>query len=329
MVGSVRGKVGAVLCRIVVPAWVLTGAVFKLLSGTPATLPQLFQSTAKDLGIAMDPLLYTLIGLELFAVGVMLCIGRFARLMAGFMLGSFVLILIGEIINRAESCGCFGGTIEIKPWQMLTIDGALLLGVIVLGASRTKAVRQALTKPAAIAFGLLLLGFSVSFAGKFLLHPPTEQEAIPSGDNVDPTINPNPLPLPANWYFDDMSTLVGKPWRELEIFQLMPRWPKDMDSEKRIVVFYSRSCDHCEEMFLYDLSDPALGALVTAIQMPFSPNVLMPENPWDMPETNCELLELPLGCDWIISPPAVLRIENGIVTCGKEGDHTECMELDH
>ncbi len=119
MVSSVRGKVGTVLCRIVVPAWVLTGAVFKLLSGTPATLPQLFQDTAKDLGIAMDPLLYTLIALELFAVGVMLSIGRFARLMAGFMLGSFCLILIGEMIKKAESCGCFGGTIEIKPWQML------------------------------------------------------------------------------------------------------------------------------------------------------------------------------------------------------------------
>ena len=147
MAGSIRGKVGTILCRIVVPAWVLTGAVFKLLSGTPATLPQLFQSTAKDLGIAMDPLLYTLIALELFAVGVMLCIGRFARLMAGFMLSSFCLILIGEWIKKAESCGCFGGTIEIEPWQMLVMDGALLLGVIFLSAGRAKAMRQSLTKP--------------------------------------------------------------------------------------------------------------------------------------------------------------------------------------
>ena len=328
MVGSVRGKVGTVLCRGIVPVWILTGAVFKLLSGTPATLPQLFQSTARELGIAMDPLLYTLIALELFAVGVMLLIGRFARLMAGFMLGSFCLILIGEMINNAESCGCFGGTIEIKPWQMLVIDGALLLGVVFLGTGRAKAKGQTLGKPAVVAFVLLLLGFGVSFAGKFLLHPPTEQEVIQNGGNVDPTINPNPLPLPSNWYFDDIGSLVGKPWRELEVFQLMPRWPKDMDSEKRIVVFYSRTCDHCEEMFMYDLTDPTLASKVTAIQMPESTNVLMPENPWEMPETACELMELPLGCSWIISPPATIRIENGIVTCAVEGDHKQCMELD-
>ncbi|MEE8153583.1 MAG: MauE/DoxX family redox-associated membrane protein [Phycisphaerales bacterium] len=328
MAGSVRGKIGTVLCRIVVPAWVLTGAIFKLLSGTPATLPQLFQDTAKGLGIAMDPLLYTLIALELFAIGVMLSIGRFARLMAGFMLGSFCLILIGEWIKQAESCGCFGGTIEIEPWQMLIIDGALLLGVISLGTGRTKAKGQSLRTPAAVAFVLLLLGFGVSFAGKFLLHPPTEQEVIPDGGNDDPTRNPNPLPLPTSWYFDDIGNLVGKPWRELEIFKLMPRWPSDMDGERRYVVFYSRTCDHCEEMFLYDLTDPALGSMVTAIQIPHTPDTLMPDNAWEMPETECELLELPLGCDWILSAPATLRIENGIVTCGTEGDHKQCMELD-
>ena len=39
-------------------------------------------------------------------------------------------------------------------------------------------------------------------------------------------------------------------------------------------------------------------------------------------------MEFPLGYDWVLSPPATLRIENGIVTCGTEGDHTQCMELD-
>ena len=327
MVGSVRQKIGTVLCRGIVPAWIMTGAVFKLLSGTPATLPQLFQDTAKELGIAMDPLLYTLIALELFAIGVMLFIGRFARLMAGFMLGSFCLILVGEMIKQAESCGCFGGAIEIQPWQMLIIDGALLLGVIFFGTGGAKVKGQTLAKPAGIASVLLLLGFGVSFAGKFLLHPPTEQEVIENGEVVDPTINPNPLPLTASWYFTDIGSLVGKPWRELEIFQLMPRWPKDMDGAKRIVVFYRRDCDHCEEMFLYDLTDPILGAMVTAIQIPHDPNVLMPDDPWEMPDTDCELLELPLGCSWIITPPAALRIENGILTCGTEGDHKQCMEL--
>ena len=328
MTGSVRGKIGMVLCRVVVPAWVLTGAIFKLLSGTPATLPTIFQDLAKSMGVPMDPLLYTLIALELFAIGVMVLVGRFARLMAGFMLGSFCLILIGEMINNAASCGCFGGKIDIKPWQMLVVDGTLLLGVIFLAAKRPKTKTTGMTAPAVMGLVLLILGFGVSFGAKFLLHPPKKQEVIQNGGNVDPTINPHPMDLPANWYFNDIGSLVGKPWRELEIFKLMPRWPSDMDGEKRYVVFYSRTCDHCEEMFLYDLTDPALGSMVTAIQMPHTADTLMPDNAWEMPDTECELMELPLGCDWVLSPPATLRIENGIVTCGTEGDHTQCMELD-
>ncbi|MCH7847709.1 MAG: hypothetical protein IIB53_05035, partial [Planctomycetes bacterium] len=210
MAGSVRGKIGMVLCRIVVPAWVLTGAIFKLLSGTPATLPTIFQDLAKDMGVPMDPLLYTLIALELFAIGVMLFVGRFARLMAGFMLGSFCLILIGEMINNAASCGCFGGKIDIKPWQMLVVDGTLLLGVICLAAKRPKTKTTGMTAPAVMGLVLLMLGFGVSFGAKFLLHPPKAQEVIDNGVDADPTINPNPLPLPANWYFADISSLVGK-----------------------------------------------------------------------------------------------------------------------
>ena len=111
--------------------------------------------------------------------------------------------------------------------------------------------------------------------------------------------------MPTSWYFDDIGNLVGKPWRELEVFKLMPRWPSDMDGKKRYVVFYSRTCDHCEEMFLYDLTDPALGSIVTAIQMPDTADTLMPDNAWEMPYTGCERL---VGSDGAESS---LRIAGG------------------
>ena len=112
----------------------------------------------------------------------------------------------------------------------------------------------------------------------------------------------------------------------------MKKLPADLDSGTRYVVFYSRSCDHCEEMFtLAFVPDPGLAAMTTAVEIPFDTNRLRSPDAWPMPQTACELLSLPLGCDWIITPPLALRIEDGIVRCANEGDHHECMglEADH
>ena len=45
----------------------------------------------------------------------------------------------------------------------------------------------------------------------------------------------------------------------------MPNWPSGLDDAKRYVVFYSRTCEHCEAMFLDDLLIP-LDAPITAIE---------------------------------------------------------------
>jgi hypothetical protein len=152
------------------------------------------------------------------------------------------------------------------------------------------------------------------------------QEAIERDGPNDPTVNPNPAPLPASWYAADLSAWIGKPWRQIDLFKLMPRWPSGMDQGKRFVVFYSRTCEHCEQMFQEDLIFP-LAAPVTAVEIPASATQLTDEGAWDMPPTDCELLPLPLGCRWIINAPLTLAVENGIITCATEGDHKECMEL--
>ena len=124
---------GCFLTRILVPLWILTGATFKLFAQTPSTLPlYTILNPAKDRGIDLGILLNMLIGLEFLAIGVIVFMPRLSRLMAGFMLGSFVLILTNELFQGAESCGCLGGKITIHPGVMMGIDGILLLGVILL-----------------------------------------------------------------------------------------------------------------------------------------------------------------------------------------------------
>lgn len=331
--GALRARIEFFLTRILVPLWILSGALFKLYERVPSNLPKVIFDPAKRHNIDLDVLLRSLIGLELLAVGVMVFIPRFARAMAIFMLSCFCLILAGEMRLRAEKCGCFG-SLPMKPWHMLLIDGSLLLAILVC-SFRPRSARPAiaptsrsLAKPALIAVVLLALGLGVAFA---VPARPSIDQAVKQpepGVPNDPNQNPNPSPVPP--FFStpaDVQVWVGKKWRELSIFKLMPKWPADLDKGKHYVVFYSRTCEHCEAMFNEDLIIPQ-SAPVIAVEIPASREMLTDSAAWPMPQNVCqELLSLPLGCQWSITAPLTLTIEDGIVTCATEGDHRKCMGL--
>ena len=153
-----------------------------------------------------------------------------------------------------------------------------------------------------------------------------EQAPVPP---ADPQVNPRPMAVPSSWYIktNAQQEFEGKKWRDIELFQMMRRWPKDLDQGRHYVVFYRRDCEHCEAMFLDHLLIP-LDAPVAAVQIPHSKTELMPPSPWNMPATPCEMLELPLGCNWIITPPLAFTIENGTVICAVEGDgYEQCLGL--
>ena len=128
-----QAKLGQILSRVVVPGWVLTGALFKLYESSPKLLPkETILKVANDLGIDLNVLLAVLIGLEFFAVAVMLCLARLARPMAIFLLSVFCLILLGEMaLGNLTNCGCLGAN-SPPPWVILLIDGGLLFGVLPL-----------------------------------------------------------------------------------------------------------------------------------------------------------------------------------------------------
>ncbi len=328
MRGPVTAKIGLVLCRIVVPLWVLSGAVFKLIERSPRTLPrETILNVADGLGLHLYGLLATLIALEFLAIAVMVFLGRFARAMALFMLTAFCLILIGELVGgNFTDCGCLGAN-SPPPWVMLMIDGTLLGGVVLFKPTRVAAARVG-RWPVATALIVILAGFGTSFG---LVIPAGRAPGTTDGNGPpqpdDPSVNPAPAALSGYWFASEVESWIGKPWQEIDLFTYMRKWPKEMDSAKRYVVFYSRTCDHCEAMFWEDLTDPALGSMVTAVEVPQSKSVLTSSDAWPMPATECELLALPLGCDWIITAPLTITVENGTVTCATEGDHIQCMGL--
>ncbi len=158
---------GLALCRILVPGWVLLGAVIKLSEADPHTLPaKTILVLAGHMGIGLDVLLATLVALELMAVAVMLSLGRMARPMAIVVLSVFCLVMIGEMVNgNFISCGCLGRQ-SLPPGVMLAIDGVLLFGVMALDPTPATRTMPGGT-PAMAAIVLCLIGVVTSFGVVF------------------------------------------------------------------------------------------------------------------------------------------------------------------
>lgn len=324
-------KIGQVLSRVFVPAWVLTGALFKLMEATPSNLPgKTILPLAAKMNLDLNWTLAVLIGLEFLAIAVMLCLARLARPMAIFILSVFCLVLIGEMVQgNVTSCGCLGN-VKIPPWAILAVDGSLLLGVVLFDPSPLIKAGP-VGMPAVLVAVLVAGGFALSYWQ--IIHPlqtgTTNINGNNNGNGGPSGVGPNVSAVPPYWFANDVEDWVGKHWTEVELFSFMPTRPAGLDAAKRYVVFYSRTCDHCEDMFREDLNGSPITSIVTAIEVPDSPTVLTSENGWwPGPPLECELLSLPLGCDWIITTPLTLRIVDGIVQCVTEGEHRECMELE-
>ncbi len=328
--GPAAQTIGLLLTRVIIPCWIFSGAVFKLVETSPRTLPKVtFLDFASRHQIDLYILLAVLVSLEFLAILIMVFLARYARAMAIFMLTCFCLILINEIRGGATNCGCLGA-FSPPIWMMLTIDGLLLLGTLACAPKASMAGRLPGRWPLGAAATGIVLGVVVSFgivipAGK--VSDAGIDPRAPEPQSPDPTVNPSPQALKGYWYADNIAGWVGKPWHEIDLFKYMPKWPAGLETGTRYVVFYSRTCEHCEEMFWNDLLEPQ-DPPVVAIEIPADKETLTADNAWEMPETECFLMNLPVGSDWIISSPLSMRIEDGKVACVKEGDHKECLEME-
>src|SRR6185503_10552929 len=116
----------ALACVVAIAVWVLTGAVFKLVWGTPALLPGVVRDLPLELGLT-----YKLaIGIELAIVAIALSKPRWGWPLQASLLLVFDLVLTTQIAAGVESCGCFGAKLEIDPRVMLAIDSVLLAGLL-------------------------------------------------------------------------------------------------------------------------------------------------------------------------------------------------------
>ena len=326
------GTIGLVLVRIVVPLWVLAGALFKIVERSPKLLPKNFIQQMESIGFDLYVVLALLIAIEFIAVAIMLLVPKLARAAAVFMLVAFCLVLLNELrAGNIESCGCLGAA-SPPPWLMLIIDCILLLGVVFF-----KPRPLALTserKGWVIATGCVLITSGLTFGlvlseagpGGVVTTQPEPITTTATGTEDDPTPAPTPAPttLPS-YYVLDTSDWVGQRAEDIDLVQYVTDLPDTINEGTHYLIFYSRTCDHCQ-MLLEMYFGFGVPAPTTLIAIPEDKSGFATEGLLDNPCLDCALAELPVGTDWLMTPPVVLALEDGVIQCAKEGEDSEMPE---
>ena len=328
------GTIGMILIRIVVPLWVLSGALFKITERSPSLLPKDFMVQVEALGVDLYWALAFLIAFEFIAVAIMLFIPSLARFMAVLMLSAFCLVLLNELrAGNFDSCGCLGSA-SPPPWLMLIIDFLLLLGVVVF---KPRPVQFASKRTSwTIVAALVLITSGTTFTLVLSeMGPTTVVEVIeaPSGDETGagdadgataqpPATAPRTLP---GYYLLDTSDWVGRNVRDIDLVNYVEGLADSVQEGRQYLIFFSRTCDHCQ-MLLEMHFGFGVPVPTTLITIPESKDGFETDGILDQPCFDCRELELPVGCDWLMTPPLVLALEDGVVQCAKEAEDSDVPE---
>ena len=179
---------GSVVCRAIVPAWLFTGALVKLLDGTPALLPkpvraiytwmanQFGMGAEADLTRFFDVALRATISMEFMLAAAMVLLATFSRALAALVLMLFVGILTSVVISGDASCGCFGSK-GPPPIVVLIIDATMLACVLYFKPRQPQTQRTGTYAGAWIGASAFALAITFGMPAKMLVQAQPDQGA--------------------------------------------------------------------------------------------------------------------------------------------------------
>lgn len=313
---SIAGKTAAVLAWGIVPAWLATGAVLKLIDLSPSHLPDAIIKWFGGNGLDLVFVLRFSIAAELIVAAAMVLLPSLARWIGIAMLTAFLPVLIGDLALGASSCGCFGA-VKVNPWVTLVTDVTFLAVLLVLGGREPK---LALT-PTVPTWRVVVLGIVavLAVALSFGLPSSAENGSEQESERAAGTAADSPLAaaLPRDGYYLPVyQDWIGQRFRDLEIAAWVSTLPEDLDEGVQYVIFYRKDCEHCHALmelhFNTELPAPTLAVAVpertgfpTENVQPFSCG-------------GCRHAELPKGVDWFLQTPVLVRLGDGVVECAAE-----------
>jgi len=251
-----------------------------------------------------------------------------------FAAGVLLAAAIGAIVMRrtariALGVGCallfFSGLATLSGlsahrWPTLVAGAAAAIVACVIAPSimlRCAPARSRVSLAWPILGGLAVVTASLALTARAPMRSATVRPLITETTNefaTAPSIN---FDLPA-W--------EHRPLAETGLFEHLPELAPLTQGPLTYVVFYNSHCGHCHDLF-HEFFSGALLQPVIAVELPPAPGAVMAET--DQPEAidcpECRRLSLPVGKLWSVTPPAILRVEYGIVTCAREGKATDCL----
>lgn len=264
--------------------WLAAGALYKLFDGHPADLPSsVIEKSPFD---AWDTFRFA-IAAELAVVALVIAVPRLGWLALSGVFATFITVLFPLVAEGAESCGCFGGTITIKPITMMAIDGGLLLLILFSKPWR-------LPSAAGLGLAAALPLVAASVAGPIMKLPrpaaveavgaPTEAPAttgsesetvqpVSSADQDAVDLAPGmaeqnePEPVAAEPVATGLPVFMELPFAEMEntvlygqpFYAIADQSEGFMDAFSHVVV-YRQTCEVCEEHLKTLAAEEARGA---------------------------------------------------------------------
>lgn len=287
------------LVRLVLPAYLISGAAMKFLTGSPSSLPVLIRKLDGS-GLPLNQLL-----LFLVVVCIELTLGFFLLLHRrwAWPLGVIVLIALTGVaahqtFSGEATCGCFG-SFFVPSWATLAIDAALLVLAMVLPRAKwpadiSSARWVAIMLTTAGALALVYFAHQSGYQGKF-----------------------------SSRYIARAETWQGRKWDALDIFDRLPMAPDSrvfspatFPEDDQVWVFYRRTCPHCDVAIRELLGETLTGKRrVVLVDLPYpkgfeEANGMTPF-PIDCPD--CEKLRALDGIEYDVRVPMIIRFNRGIV----------------
>jgi hypothetical protein len=120
----------------------------------------------------------------------------------------------------------------------------------------------------------------------------------------------------------------GRRIEETGLLAFLPSLADKVGQGTVYIVLYNKTCGACHEFFRTWFSGP-LTVPVYAVEIPSAPGAVVApgDEIEDIDCPQCERLSLPTGRMWAVTPPSVIRIEDGFVHCAREGGSDECISV--
>lgn len=290
---------------IAVALWVLLGAVFKLLWGTPALLPKPVIATAARMGLDLGLTYKLAIGLEFAVVAVALLRPRLGWWALAGLLVVFDLVLSAQMAAGEDTCGCFGANFSPSPSVMLAIDTTLL--VALLATRPWSSASQGAPLFAAAAVGALGLALPWLF----------DRELAPTN-----TKNGEGLDVSRNAYVVfELDKWVGKDVWDTPLGRAPLSASIDVNALALdgLWVFWRATCDHCAE-HLQKLKSVERGArLLVLVQLEEKHDTPANRVVHDLPEgAFVQHASLPASIEYVLQTPSEIRLEGGRIVAARE-----------